>query len=112
MQVSGSGVQLNTPHWLPPAANPPETVQRVWFGFLFVWGFLFAFLFWFGGFFGFFFVPMGEGILLFCFYGDFGGMFAINMSRGGRAGGSEQVSTAQRLACDQLSSGYCRQLWG
>lgn len=53
MQVSGSGVQLNTPHWLPPAANPPETVQRVWFGFLFLWGFfvcffvLFSFFFFF-----------------------------------------------------------------
>lgn len=50
---------------------------------------------------------MGGGNLLFCFYGDFGGMFVVNMSGGGRAGGSESVSAAQRLACDQLFFSYC-----
>lgn len=88
MQVSGTGLQLNTPPWLPRAANPPETVQRA-------------------GALNFFFLPMGGGNLLFCFYGDFGGMFAVNMSGGGRAGGSESVSAAQRLACDQLFFSYC-----
>lgn len=47
---------------------------------------------------------MGGGILLFCFDGDFGGMFAINMA----GVGSKQVATAQRLACDQLSFKYYR----
>lgn len=54
------------------------------------------------------FFPMGGGILLFCIYGDFGGMFAINMAGGGRPGERKQVSTAQRSACDQLSLQYCR----
>lgn len=64
----GAGAELRSPHRLPRGANCPETVERGFF---------------------FFFFPMGGGILLFCFYGDFGGMFAINAAGGGRPGGSK-----------------------
>lgn len=91
MQVSGSGVQLNTPHWLPPAANPPETVQRVWFGFLFLWGFFVCFFVLFSFFF-FFVVPMGEGILLFCFMGILVVcLLLICLGEGGQEGASRSL---------------------
>lgn len=83
----GADAGLRSPCRLPRAANWPEVGRKRGFS------------------------SVGEGMLC-CFYGDFGGIFAVNTARGRRLGGSKQVSTAQRLACDQLSCKYCRRFRG